>query len=112
MTAAAAAAPNARTQLLLHGPVVRTVLMLAWPTVIVQVAQACTGLIETFWVAKLGTDALAGMALVFPAVMLMQMISGRCDGRRNFVGDRARAGRRQARRSRCARTACPSSRTS
>jgi putative MATE family efflux protein len=76
MTAAAVAPPSARTQLLLHGPVVRTVLMLAWPTVLVQVAQAATGLIETFWVAKLGTDALAGMALVFPAVMLMQMISG------------------------------------
>jgi putative MATE family efflux protein len=76
VTVAVAAPPNARTQLLLHGPVVRTVLMLAWPTVLVQVAQAATGLIETFWVAKLGTDALAGMALVFPAVMLMQMISG------------------------------------
>ena len=34
-----------------------------------------TGLIETYFVAKLGTDALAGMALVFPCVMLMQMIS-------------------------------------
>jgi putative MATE family efflux protein len=76
MTAAAAAPMNPRTKLLLHGPVVRTLLELAWPTMIVQVAQAATGLIETFWVAKLGTDALAGMALVFPAVMLVQMISG------------------------------------
>ncbi|HEX7855940.1 MAG TPA: MATE family efflux transporter [Sphingobium sp.] len=33
-------------------------------------------MIETWWVAKLGTDALAGMALVFPPVMLMTMISG------------------------------------
>jgi len=32
-------------------------------------------LIETYFVAKLGTDALAGTALVFPAVMLMQMVS-------------------------------------
>jgi putative MATE family efflux protein len=40
-----------------------------------MVAQASTGLIETWWVAKLGTDALAGMALVFPPVMLMTMIS-------------------------------------
>jgi putative MATE family efflux protein len=38
-------------------------------------AQAATGLIETWFVAKLGTNALAGMALVFPGVMLMQMIS-------------------------------------
>jgi putative MATE family efflux protein len=75
-TAAAAAPMNARTKLLLHGPVVRTLLVLAWPTLAVQFAQAATGLIETFWVAKLGTDALAGMALVFPAVMLVQMVSG------------------------------------
>ena len=40
-----------------------------------MLAQAATGLIETYFVARLGTDALAGMALVFPAVMLMQMIS-------------------------------------
>jgi putative MATE family efflux protein len=73
---AAAAPMNARTELLLHGPVARTLLTLAWPTVVVQCAQAATGLIETFWVAKLGTDALAGMALVFPAVMLVQMVSG------------------------------------
>jgi putative MATE family efflux protein len=76
MTAVASAPLNARTKRLLHGPVVATLLALAWPTVIVQCAQAATGLIETFWVARLGTDALAGMALVFPAVMLMQMISG------------------------------------
>src|ERR1700742_4092632 len=38
-------------------------------------ALAASGLIETYFVGKLGTDALAGMALVFPGVMLMQMIS-------------------------------------
>jgi len=48
---------------------------MAWPTVVVMLAQASTGLIETFWVSRLGTDALAGMALVFPCVMLVQMIS-------------------------------------
>jgi len=43
--------------------------------VLVMVAQASTGLIETYFVARLGTDALAGMALVFPFLMLTQMIS-------------------------------------
>src|SRR5262249_2310207 len=54
---------------------VPTLLLMAWPNVLVMFAQAATGLIETWFVAKLGTDALAGMALVFPGVMLMQMIS-------------------------------------
>src|SRR5215471_15675870 len=64
-----------RTRILLHGPIVPTLLLMAWPNVLVMFAQAATGLIETWFVAKLGTDALAGMALVFPGVMLMQMIS-------------------------------------
>lgn len=64
-----------RTRMLLHGPIVPTLLSLAWPNILVMLAQASTGLIETWWVSHLGTDALAGMALVFPGVMLMQMIS-------------------------------------
>ena len=71
----AAAGPDARTRRLLHGPIVVTLLALAWPNVLVMVAQASTGLIETWFISHLGTDALAGMALVFPGVMLMQMIS-------------------------------------
>jgi putative MATE family efflux protein len=67
---------NARTRALLEGPIVPLLLALAWPNVLVMLAQTSTGLIETFWVARLGTAALAGMALVFPGVMLMQMISG------------------------------------
>jgi putative MATE family efflux protein len=72
---APAAAMNPRTRLLLQGPILPTLLRMAWPNVLVMVAQAATGVIETWFVAKLGTDALAGMALVFPGVMLMQMIS-------------------------------------
>lgn len=66
---------DARTRLLLEAPIVPTLLRLAFPNVLVMVAQAAVGLIETYFVGKLGTDALAGMALVFPVVMLMQMTS-------------------------------------
>jgi putative MATE family efflux protein len=66
---------DARTEMLLHGPIVWTLLRLASPNILVMLAQAATGLIETYFVARLGTDALAGMALVFPGFMLMQMIS-------------------------------------
>lgn len=72
---AAPVALSARTRMLLHGPIVPTILRLAWPNVLVMLAQASTGLIETWWLSHLGTDALAGMALVFPPVMLAQMIS-------------------------------------
>jgi putative MATE family efflux protein len=65
-----------RTQRLLEAPIVPTLLRLGAPNVLIMLAQASVGLIETFFVSKLGTDALAGMALVFPVVMLMQTISG------------------------------------
>src|ERR671912_670146 len=64
-----------RTRRMLEAPIVPTLLRLAAPNVLVMVAQASVGLIETYFVGKLGTNALAGMALVFPVVMLMQMTS-------------------------------------
>ncbi len=73
--AQAAKPMDPRTKALLEGPIVPTLIRLAWPNVIILFAQAATGLIETYWVGRLGTDALAGMALVFPGMMLMQMIS-------------------------------------
>jgi putative MATE family efflux protein len=75
-TTVAQPAMSTRTHALLNAPVVPMLLRMAWPNILVMLAQASTGLIETFWVARLGTDALAGMALVFPGVMLMQMVSG------------------------------------
>src|SRR5205085_3471503 len=65
-----------RTRLLLDAPIASTLLRLAWPNIVVMLAQASTGLIETWWVSRLGIDALAGMALVFPGFMMMQMLSG------------------------------------
>ncbi|MEP7099286.1 MAG: MATE family efflux transporter, partial [Burkholderiales bacterium] len=63
---AAASSPPAaldpRTRLLVEGPIVRTLLKLGAPNMLVMVAQASAGLIETYFVGKLGTDALTGMA--------------------------------------------------
>src|SRR3989454_5680539 len=64
-----------RTRLLLEAPTASTLLRLAIPNMLVLVAQAAAGLIETYFIGRLGTDALAGVALVFPVVMLMQMMS-------------------------------------
>src|ERR1700739_1641148 len=66
---------DSRTRLLLEAPALPTILRLARPNVIVMAVQTSIGLIETYFVAKLGLDALAGMALVFPLFMLLQMVS-------------------------------------
>jgi MATE family, multidrug efflux pump len=64
-----------RTRALLDAPIASTLLRLAAPNMLVLVAQAAASLVETYFIGKLGTDALAGAALVFPVVMLMQMMS-------------------------------------
>src|SRR5580698_609498 len=64
-----------RTRKLIEAPIVATLLRLAAPNMLVMLAQSSVGLVETYFVGKLGTDPLAGVALVFPVVMLMQMMS-------------------------------------
>src|SRR5882757_5704027 len=61
--------------LILNGPILKTLLKLALPTVTVLAAQAAVNIAEAYYVGFLGTDALAGAALVFPAFMLMIMMS-------------------------------------
>src|ERR1700676_4108929 len=64
-----------RTRALLDAPIGRTIVRLALPNIVVMLVQTSIGLIETYFVAKLGVDALAAMALVFPPFMLLTMVS-------------------------------------
>jgi Na+-driven multidrug efflux pump len=65
-----------RTRLLLEGPIVSTLLRLAAPNVVVNVVLiAVTATVDAYFVAKLGPDALTGLALVFPLIMLMQQMA-------------------------------------
>ena len=67
---------NATTRAtVLNGPVTAMLLSLAWPVLVVLALQTFVGLAETWFVSFLGTDALAGVALVFPLFMLMTMMS-------------------------------------
>ncbi len=60
---------------MLHGPIFKTMMRLALPTIGVLVAQTLVNVAETFYVSRLGTEALIGVALVFPIWMLMTMMS-------------------------------------
>lgn len=64
-----------RTRLILSGPVLPTLLALAGPNVLVMVVQALMSVVDAFYLGWLGTDALAGVALVFPVIMLMTTMS-------------------------------------
>src|SRR3984893_14984217 len=64
-----------RTRALIERPIAATLIRLAAPNMLVMLAQTAVGLVETYFIGKLGTDPLAGVALVFPLLMLMQMMS-------------------------------------
>ncbi|ANE76286.1 MATE family efflux transporter [Dickeya solani] len=60
---------------ILVGPILPVMLRLALPTIAVLVVQALVGIVETYFVSSLGADVLAGVAVVFPVLMLMQMMA-------------------------------------
>ena len=87
---------DTRTRLL-TGPILPTLLRLSVPNIALVGAQAVVNVAETYFVGLLGTDALAGVALVFPIVMLMQMMSaGAMGGGISSAIARALGGHRQA----------------
>lgn len=60
---------------LLTAPIGPALLKLAGPTTLVMVAQTFVAIAETFIFGRLGTEALAGFALVFPLMMMMTMMA-------------------------------------
>lgn len=72
----AAASAAARTRLMLHGPLLPTLLRLATPNVVGLFAMTIVIGYDGYIVGRLGADALAGVALVFPLSMLMMQMAG------------------------------------
>src|ERR1700722_11328959 len=61
---------------LLSGPILSTLLRLSLPNMAAMLATSLVAMAEMSYVGLLGTPALAGLTLVFPFVMLQQMMSG------------------------------------
>ena len=84
---------------LLEGPILRTLLLLAWPNTMALTAGTCVVIAETSYIGRLGVEPLAAMALVFPCVILTMTMSGGAMGgavasaiaRALGAGDRERA---------------------
>jgi putative MATE family efflux protein len=60
---------------LLISPILPTLLKLALPNAIAMFGTALVAVAETSYIGRLGVEPLAGIALVFPFVMLTQMMS-------------------------------------
>ena len=64
-----------RTEHLLTAPALPLLVSLSIPSSIAFIVQSTVSLTEVWYVGQLGSTPLAAMALVFPMLMLMQMLS-------------------------------------
>ena len=60
---------------MLSAPIVPTLARLSAPGVLLVLFQSLVSVGDTYFVGRLGTEPLAGLALVFPLLMLLQMTS-------------------------------------
>lgn len=68
-------APAAQSNPLLDRAILPTLLGLAWPNLIALTTQSIVVIVETLCIGRIGIEALAAMALVFPLIALTNMLS-------------------------------------
>jgi Na+-driven multidrug efflux pump len=73
--AATVASPLAARNAIVSGPILPELLRLTLPNLAAMLVVALVAIFETIYVGILGTTPLAAIALVFPLIMLMQMLS-------------------------------------
>src|SRR6266403_3170385 len=94
-----ARAPSVPVNSLVTSPILPTLLKLALPNAVAMFGSTLVAVAETSYIGRLGIEPLAGIALVFPFVMLTQMMSAGAMGggvssaisRALGAGDRDRA---------------------
>ena len=75
MTNSETGGPISQASPLVRGPILRTLIGLSAPNLVALCSSAIITIAETAYVGRLGVPSLAGVTLVFPVVMLMQMMS-------------------------------------
>ena len=56
---------------ILNGPIVKTILLLGWPVMLSNLFQIFYNLADTYWLGKLGKEAVAAPTVGFPVVFLL-----------------------------------------
>ena len=87
----AQAAFSPRTERLLSAPVLPMILRLSAPGLLLVAFTTMVSIGDTYFVGRLGTVPLAGLALVFPMLMLLQMTSAGAMGGGDCRRPRAQA---------------------
>ncbi|MFH1284474.1 MAG: MATE family efflux transporter, partial [Candidatus Peregrinibacteria bacterium] len=61
---------------LTKGPIIKSLITLSIPIVLANVLQTAYQLIDTFWVGRLGAEAVAAVSLSFPIIFLLISLAG------------------------------------
>ena len=64
-----------RRKTLLEGSVWKSILLIALPVTFANILQTVYQLIDTFWVGRLGTDAVAAVSLSFPILFFLMSLA-------------------------------------
>ena len=56
---------------LLEGSVIKSLLTLSWPIILANLLQTAYNLTDTFWVGRLGPNAVASVSISFPIIFLL-----------------------------------------
>ncbi len=61
---------------LTEGPILGNLWQLAWPIMITNLLQTAYNLTDTYWVGRLGADAMASITISWPVVFLLISVAG------------------------------------
>ncbi|MCS7240528.1 MAG: MATE family efflux transporter [Candidatus Bipolaricaulota bacterium] len=61
---------------ILNGPILKTMVILAWPVMLTGALQALYNLVDAFWLGRLGTAAMAAPGMAWPIIFFFQSFSG------------------------------------
>lgn len=81
---------------ILTGPILPTMLLLAWPVMLTGALQALYNLVDAFWLGRLGTAAVAAPGMAWPILFFFMSFAGGFQAAgATFVAQHYGAGNRQ-----------------
>ncbi len=68
--------PEKARERILRGPILKTMVLLAWPVMITSALQALYNLVDAFWLGRLGTAAVAAPGMAWPILFFFMSFAG------------------------------------
>lgn len=66
---------SAKYKYIIEGPILKSLITLAWPIMLSQLMQTLYNLADTLWLGRVGPEAVAAISISFPIVFMMISIA-------------------------------------